>query len=307
MITNFFNKSKPVVLFVIILILFVFYIAALFLLNFNELSLPFFIKKIGFFIVFIFLLLFLNFIIHKNKLTKSNSFALLLIVLLLGTFYETMFTNNILFANITLLLGLRRMYSLRSGLNTKAKLYDAGFWIGVSILIFSWSIFYLVIVYAAMTIYRKLDFKNIFIPIVGVVTPIIIYFTYCLYFNNLDVFYNKLLFVKDFNFFEYNNFQLLIPITFLTTLLLWSIIALAPTLILAKIHTKRAWNLVLTHLLISAIVIVLTPVKNGAEMFFILFPASVIITKFLEKSASETFKNLILYLFILISIAVYFL
>ena len=73
------------------------------------------------------------------------------------------------------------------------------------------------------------------------------------------------------------------------------------------VNYKRSFNLVFSHLLISAIIISLSPVKNGSEMFFMIFPFTVIVTNFLQKSQSENFKNVILYLFFVISAGVYFL
>ena len=83
------------------------------------------IKRIGFFIWLGLFLLIVNFIVKKNKLTKDNLYALLLIVFLLGTFPEAMFSYSIVLANMALIFGFRKIYSLRSGLDTKLKLFDA--------------------------------------------------------------------------------------------------------------------------------------------------------------------------------------
>jgi hypothetical protein len=82
-----------------------------------------------------------NFIISKNKLTLDNLYGLLIGVILLGTFYESLFSTNLLLSNIFLLLAFRKIYSLSSNLNTKIKLFDAAFWIGIASLIYFWSFF----------------------------------------------------------------------------------------------------------------------------------------------------------------------
>lgn len=307
MIANFFNKSKPVVLFIVILSLFIYYTTATILFEFNLFSTLYFLERLGVFCVFAAFIFLVNFIIQKNNITQNNSYALLLIVLILGTFYETMFSNLLLFSNFVLLLAFRKVYSLRSGFNTKQKLFDAGFWVGIASLIYVWSFLFIVLIYLAILIYQKLDIKNFFIPIVGVVFPVFIYFTYCFYFDNLDLFYDKWIIDPNLNFGPYNQLKFLIPIAFLLTLILWSIISLTPKIVNKGVNTKRSWRLVLNHLIISATIIFLSPVKNGSEMFFMLFPFSVIVAKFLKKSDSNNFKNVILYLIVVISIAVYFL
>ena len=157
MIANFFNKSKPVVLFIIILSLFIYYTVASIIFDFNVFSAFLLLERLGVFCVFVVFILLVNFIIQKNNITQNNSYALLLIVLLLGTFHETMFSNSLLFSNFVLLLAFRKVYSLRSGFNTKQKLFDAGFWVGIASLIYVWSFLFIVLIYLAILIYQKLD------------------------------------------------------------------------------------------------------------------------------------------------------
>ncbi len=307
MIANFFNKTKPIVHFIITLGLFIYFISANFLFNLKAISALILAERFGIFLGLVLLMLILNFIIQKNNLTQNNSYALLIVALLFGTFYETMFSNQLLFTNIALYLSFRKIYSLRSGKSTKQKLFDAGFWVGISALIYPWSIFYIALIYLAIVIYQRLDFRNMFIPFIGVAAPIFIYFTYCFYFDSVELFNARWIFNPNLNFENYNQFKFLIPIAFLLTLVIWSIAVLTPKIGSEGINVKRTWRLVINHLLISALIIFLSPVKNGSEMFFIVFPLSVIVANFLKKSNSKNFKNLILYLILIISIVVYFL
>lgn len=307
MIANFFNKTKPAVTFIIILCFFVYFTASTFLFKLDEFSIFFFLNRTSVFIAFALFLIIAKFIINKNNLTQDNSLALFILVFLIGTFYETFFFNNILLANFTLLLSFRKVYSLRSVINTKQKLFDASFWVGIATFFNSWSILFLLLIYVGMLIYKKNDLKNLFIPIVGFLCPTLLYFTYFFYFNEVDAFYSHWIFDANFNYATYNSFKLLIPISFLLTLTLWSIISVTPNLVTISKDLKNSWGLILFHLFLSAIIIAISPVKNGSEMFFMIFPLAVIVTNFLQKRQSENFKNLILYLFIAISITVYFL
>jgi hypothetical protein len=307
MIANFFNKTKPATIFILVALLFVYYFTATFLLHSAELSFNFLIKRISFFIFIALLLLIVNFIVKKNKLTKDNSYALLLMVFLLGTFPEAMFSSNIVFANFALMLGFRKIYSLRTGVDTKLKLFDACFWIGVAILFYSWSIFYVLLVYLGMIIHQKLTVKNLFIPIVGFVTPVIIYFTYCLYFKDAAFFYNKFNYEINLDFSSYTSLKLLIPFIFLSITLLWSLLKVTPKVVSVRNNFKFSWDVLINHLLISAVIIVLAPTKNGSELFFLIFPSAVIVANLMHLIKSKIFINAVLYGFLLISVAVYFL
>jgi len=307
MIANFFNKTKPATIFILVALLFVYYFTATFLLHSAELSINFLIKRISFFVFIALMLMIVNFIVKKNKLTKDNSYALLLIVILFGTFPEAMFSYKIVLANIALLLGFRKIYSLRSGVDTKLKLFDASFWIAIATIFYSWSIFFVLLVYLGMIIHQKITVKNLFIPIVGFVTPMLIYFTYCLYFEDAEFFYNRFNYELNLDLDSYTSLKLLIPLLFLSLALLWSLLKVTPKVVSVRNNFKFSWDVLINHLLISAVIVVLAPTKNGSELFFFIFPAAVIVANLMHHIKSKIFKNAILYAFLLISVFVYFL
>jgi len=307
MIANFFNKTKPVVFFILTLLLLVYYVSVVVNYKFEAFSFLWLGQLVAVFLLIIVFLLISNFIIKKNALTQNNSYPILLMVLLLGTFYETMFNIEIVISNILLLLGFRKIYSLRSISATKLKLFDAGFWFGVAALFYAWSILFVLLIYIALIIFERITVKNLLRPLVGVITPIFIYFTYCFSFGSISDFYNCWDFNPNINYTSYNNLKLLLPITVSLAAVIWSIITLTPKVTVSGIHIKRSWRIVLNHLIFAAIIIAFAPNKNGSEMFFMIFPLSVIVTNYFRISPSENFKNLILYLFLIISISVYFL
>ncbi|MDD3722762.1 MAG: DUF6427 family protein [Lutibacter sp.] len=305
MIANFFSKTKPATIFTVVVLLFVYYFTATFLLHFGQMSISFLIKRIGFFLLLVLFLLIVNFIVKKNKLTKDNSYSLLLMVFLLGTFPEAVFSSNIVFANFALMLGFRKIYSLRSGVDTELKLFDACFWIGIATLFYSWSIFFVLLVYVGTIIYKKLTVRNLFIPVVGFLTPMLIYFTYCLYFESATFFYNKFDYEINLDFSSYTALKLLIPLLFLSLVLVWSLFKVTPKVASVRNNFKFSWDVLLNHLLISAVVVSLAPIKNGSELFFLIFPLVIIISNLVQLTKSKIFRNVILYVFLLISIGVY--
>lgn len=307
MIANLFSKSKPINVFSISLLLFAFYFISTFLSNPIEYSFGYITNWLGFFIWPLLILFIIKFIIEKNKLTRDNSFALLVSVLLLGMFPTTMSSNAIIFSNLTLLLAFRKIYSLKSGLNIKVKIFDAAFWIGISTLIYSWSILFVLLIYAGILLFKKNNIKNLIIPVIGVVTPIFIYFTYNFYFDSLDIFYQRLLFEVNFDFNYYNSLRFLIPILFLGITLLWSVVTITPKIITMGTNFKLSWSVLIYHLLISIIIVVTSPIKSGAELFYLVFPSSVIIANLLQNSKSSIFKNVMLYLFLMLAVVINFL
>ncbi|MDP3314292.1 DUF6427 family protein [Lutibacter sp.] len=306
MIANFFSKSKPATIFGIVVLMLTIYISALFKEEIKLITSFYILEKIGLLLVIVLFLFFYNFIIKKNKLTLDNSFGILIVVLFLGAFYETVLSYKLLLSNFMLLLSFRKMYSLHSGLETELKIYDAAFWIGVATIFFSWSVLFLLLIYIGLFIFEKLSFKSLFIPLFGVATPIVIFYSYFLIIDNQIGFYDYFNFQTSFDYSNYNSFKYLVPISFLLTLLLWSFFNVTQKIVLISNKLKFLWHLLISHLLISIIIASLTPEKNGSELFFIIFPASIIIANFFQKGKSKNFKNVLLYLFVVIVIGVHF-
>lgn len=307
MLANFFNKTKPATIILIVVVLFIFYVSAIALFDFTAFSVLFFIEKISIFIGFIIYLLLFNFVVKKNKLTLDNSFALLIIVLLMGSFYETLLNETVILTNFFLILGFRRVYSLGLATNIQKKLFDAGLWIGLAALIYTWSILFVILIYAAIFIFQKLSIKNLIIPIVGVVTPILIYFSYLLYFENTNGLISNINFEFSTNFSPYKSNALLSIIVFLTFFLTVSIISVTPKIAVAGKKLKLSWGVLLIHSIIAVAIIALYVEKSGAAFFFILFPAAIIIANFIQKIDSKYFKNAILFMFLLLAVSAYFL
>ena len=307
MLANFFNKSKPITQLSVVLLFISLYTVA----TFKEFSLPFstsfvFNNTLFFGWHVLFLLIF-NFIIIKNKLTKDSLFAVLISVLLLSAFYKSLFNNELVISNLVLVLALRKNYSFKSGFKMEAKLFDFGFWVGIAVLFYNWAIIFLLLGYVSLFIYQKVTPKNLLLPIIGVLTPLFLFFTYCFYMGKMIVFYNTLFAPPSFLFNSYNSWNLLIPITLLIVILLWSIFSMTPKIVSVSMKLKQNWNVLIINLLVGITVLLLAPVKDGSEFIFIVFPSSILIANFLENRFSDTFKNMILYLFLAVSISVFFL
>ena len=153
MITSIFKKSKPINFIIVFFItLLAFYTAKMELFSDSvaEVSI---LKQIGLFFVCYVSALLVNFIVTKHSLTKKNNYEILLFSLFLLAIPKTTSHTNILFANFFILLGYRRIISLRSMVSIKKKLFDAAFWIAIATLFYFWSILFFIMILAALFLY----------------------------------------------------------------------------------------------------------------------------------------------------------
>lgn len=307
MIANFFSKTKPSNIISVLLLLVVYYILSFYSLDFSEIT----FKEIAVeFVVlncWLLLLFFVYFIIRKNDLTKGNSYAILLYVLLIGFFSSAIHDVSEVLANVVLLLALRRVFSLEKKNRIKSKLFDAGLWIGVAFIFSPWALLFLILAYVGMSLYQRVSISNLLLPIIGFATPLFLVYTYCLLINKMEFFYSIFDVSWSLDSTRYQNLNLIVPITLVILMVFWSVLSFTPKVLSRANSLKNSWVLIVNYLVVAGLVVVFSPNKDGSEFLFSFFPIVVIITNYLESVRDNWVKEVILYLFISVSFIVYFL
>lgn len=299
MIANFFSKTKPINFLLLSILVAIIFIVAVLKVNLEPLSL-FLFTKYGLFLFLSVLTVFiLNFIIRKNGLTEDNSLAILFFIFMIS-YFPNIFANDGLFlSNFILLFAFRRIYSLRSSIETKEKIFDSSFWIGIASLFYIWSFLFILIVYAGIVIFRKTDWRNFVIPLIGIITPVFLSYTYLLAFDDLTRFYELWDFALNVDITTYVQQKMIIPFVLIGSLTLAAIYPTTKRSLLAKIDFKATWSLLLAHILVSLLVVLISPVKDGSEFLFLFFPLSILFANYLQVIERYWIKESIIYIFII--------
>jgi hypothetical protein len=305
MIANFFNKTKPINFLALSVLLFlVFTVGTIFVFTGNF-SLAYFFKKTYHFSILLFMLFIMNFIIRKNMLTDDNSYALFLYTIMLGIFPNSIENNHVIYANFFLLFSFRKIYSLRSNFQTTEKFFDSGFWIGIAFLFYSWSFVYLILVYAALLLFRKNNWRNILIPLIGFFTPIFLVFVFYFGKDNIDGFYNFWHLKYSFDFSTYAEKKIILPILMLMIFTMASVFPMLKKSYMAKKDFKNTWAVINFHILIAIGMVIVFPQKNGSEFFFLFFPLTILFANELQNIKKYWLKESILYVFVVVYGLVY--
>ncbi len=304
MIAKFFNKTKPINFLVLTVLSLIIFILAV-ILQFGEEPGSGYILK-NFLNLFLFLLfLFIhNFIIRKNSLTRNNTYALLFFILLFALFPYAITNYKLLISNFFIFFSVRRIYSIRSGINIKSKLFDSALWIGIAAMIYNWSILFLFLIYIAIFIFRELKWNYFFIPLIGFITPVYLFFVYELTAGKEILFKDLWAFNRSFDYSNYNHISLLLPISIILVFIIWSIYPTLSVALTAKKKRRSSFILLLFHLVITMIIALLAPVKNGSEFLFLFFPFSVLMANYLQIIKENWFKETVIILFFALTIAV---
>ncbi|WP_299156047.1 DUF6427 family protein [uncultured Tenacibaculum sp.] len=287
MLANFFGKSKPVNFVVLFALFLIYFSLGLFS---KELSFNLFKELLWFIVVFSVY----NFIIAKNQLTFDNSYAFLFFVILLGFFSDTLTINNTFFACLTVLLFLRKVYSIQSSKNTFHKLFDGGLWLGISFLIEPYTAIFIVLLYLSIYLHQRFTYQTLLIPLIGFGSPVFLYYTYCFWYDKTQDFY--LLFNWNFSFDLdfYLQTKYLFPVIFVSFFTLSAILLKSPKALAVLNSFRKNWILTLTHLTVSLSIIFLIKDKTGSELLFSFFPISIILANGLELFQKKWFADLII-------------
>lgn len=302
MLANFFGKSNPAN-YIIIFALFLCYFAASFFLGFSEVKEWLWLTSlIGLFVLLFF---FFNFILAKNKLTLYNSYGFLFFVLLFGIFPFTIFDRQELLVNVLLLIMLRRIYSLRTPKSVVKKMFDSGFWLSIVFILEPFTLVFGLLIYISIGLFQKLNARTALIPLVGFLAPLICYFSYCFYVDDVDGFLQLFAWYTDYDFSFYNSQKVLIPLIFVGIITIISILFKTPKVFLISGNYRKFWSLTILNLLVAIGFVVLTKDRNGAELMTVFFPVAVILTNGIESFSKTFFQDVILGILALIPIVLF--
>ena len=301
MLANFLGKSKPIN-FIILLSLFVciFIGNSLNLITSSDFELSLLFKSTCFLGLNLVIFFFYNFVVTKNNLTLDNFYAFFTFTILLIYFTAITHSAETLITLILYLIFIRKIYSLKSKKNTLQKLFDSGFWLSILFIIEPFTAIFSILIYSGIFLHQKSVSNTLIAPIVGFLTPLIIYFTYCLWFDKLYVFTN-LFYFDTFNSFIFRPENPYYWITaFILALSVMGMFLKSPKAFSVNNSFRKSWILLIINLLIALTFALLVPNKNNTELLFLLFPSAIIIANGFESVGSNFLKN-ILFLLLLTS------
>ncbi len=306
MISSFFGKTKPINYIILITFIFVFYWFVHFIVfdksySPTELFLQLIVLAILSFCLFV-----LNFILKRNKITGSHSYAILFFTMLLLIFPQTLIDNNSVLCTFFLLLATRRLISVRSLKNVRLKIFDATIWIAVASIFYDWALLYLILVFMVIYIYEPKNLKNWLAPLAGCFVVQMIMYCVLILQGNTDFFWEHYDFEYSFNkayFLNWiNSTKLVLYIVGISIVGLISFLSVGKAGI-GKVATLRL--IAMLFLLGLALeVLIATPGKYPIMVTF--FPASILLSKYVESIKKANVKEIVLMLSIFVPFMVFF-
>lgn len=301
MLANFFGKSNPANLIVLVALFTSYFFANFFMqpevLQTQALD---WVNLIEFAVLYLLLFFFYNFILAKNKLTLHNSFGFMFFVFLFGIFPSAILDKHSLIVSLLLLIYIRRTLSLRTFKAVISKIYDTGFWLGIMFLVEPFSILFVFVAMAMISLFQKLTIRYILIWLTGFITPVLLYFAYNFWFNEEKNILNHFALYTNYTFEVYKNtwFIILLVLTFSIT----TIVIKTPKIFSISGSFRKYWIWTILCLVCSIFYVFVFPNKTGGELMILFFPVSILLTNLVELVERQLIKNGILVFFFLLSI-----
>ncbi|MDB2321901.1 hypothetical protein N9V34_03160 [Flavobacteriaceae bacterium] len=296
MIATFFTKSNPIHYVFAFLYLF-----GLFLAHLNYYVSGFLIGAFSMFLLLTSVLL-ANFIISKNYINKKNNYSLVAVCFFIGLFMEQIFVfDDILIANVFLLLAIRKIYSIRTPTNINKKVFDASFWVLISSVFYIPTLYFFIVLIIALILYSQFNLKNLVVIILAIISATtFLYLLEIIKSGYLDLvdFTNLLFFdipTLDYISSFYENisslnwsvkiiifFSFFIPLIFI---FMWNRVF--------KTNERRRTTTLILLTTILALSIFISNL-NSMAFVFLFFPLIIIFTSCVEQAKRELVKNLVL-------------
>ncbi|WP_046755355.1 DUF6427 family protein [Kordia jejudonensis] len=299
MITSVFGKSKPINFILcsgIILIYFVIHLLS----SDKNISVALLSLELPVVFLLLFSLFMVDFIVKKNDLTQQNDYTLLIVALFIGFFPNIFEHITIVCIHVLVLLAFRRTISLRSLHSVKQKLFDASIYITAALLLDSWIVVYLFIIYIGIMLYVSSDYKNWLVPFVGVFVILNIYLTY-MYISGQNI--GAASIVKfdlqiQYSLENYKRIALHLLIT-----LLFCINIVILFLKIKTYSSQKKNSFLLTNVLFFIGITYVLFAKNTTynTEILLLFPLGIFTANLLENIENKRMRNILLILLMIVS------
>ncbi|WP_159801335.1 DUF6427 family protein [Flavobacterium sp. MK4S-17] len=302
MLASVFKKSRPINYVIIGVTLILFYF--LYLLKDTAWTGDYLeiLKKSGLLLLLAGSLFLVNFITHKNVLSKANTYAMFIFMVFLILFPTILVNQNIIISNFFLLLALRRLISLQSLITPKEKIFDASFWIFASAIFHFWSILYLVLVFISIIFHVSRDYRNWIIPFIAFFAVVSIYFMVMLMagHNILHELQENIRISFDFTYFE--NIYQNIALAIFSSVAVFFCFPYTVSISSKPLNLQSSHKKILFSFLLGVGIYVLSADKNNSFLAFTFAPLAIMGANYLESQENTWVREIVISLIVIIAL-----
>ncbi len=307
MISSLFGKTRPVNYILVLSVVFIFFSLAQ--LHQSDVFTPLsrFLWIIASLCCLLLSLFLVNFMVQRNQLTASDSYAMFFYAQFCILFQDSFADPFVLIAAFFLLLAQRRLISMKSMKNLKEKIFDGALYVFVASLFVNWTLLFIVIVWIYIYFYIPKKINYWLIPFAAAVTVALM--SWSVFFLSGDpqyLFEHFTFYFKPFKFVEVPTFSAVKTASFLILISISGIVAFIKQ---GKSGQGRLTQLRLLVIawIVGIVITFLTGERFVSAIAFAFFTSAVFAARYVESIRKDFIKDIVMYSFTAVSILVFFL
>ena len=299
MLTRLFSHSKPIAFIISSILLALAFIIENFFSSTIDLDSALVFKQMGALLVLFLIVFALNFIVKRNRIHKTHTYAVSSFILIIIAFPEVLRSSGFLIAYLFLVLAIRRLISLKSNTNLKQKIFDASLLLSISIWFEPFHWFFLPVIYFSVIMYASQNYRHFLIPLFGLSVGFIIHLCYFLVFKDSWLESSRLMFTwygvdSFFDTFKYTTLLGLILFV-----LIWVIFKLPLIYSRAKLHVSESLSVILCFICLSIAVILFNNKPISEDAIYLVWPLSILLGNYFQLKRTKLWvKEMFYFLFI---------
>lgn len=248
--------------------------------------------------------IYFNKIMVSQHIIKRNSFLPAFFYVIFSSMIPEMHTlHPAIFANSFLLLALQKTHGLYKLKKAQFRIFDAGLYIGLTILCFLPSVWYVVILIVGLTSYQIAGIKYHIISLLGVLCTIYLWATWVFFQENSisileNFFFNPFDTNRDIQWGDLHYLSVYLTFAFI------ALIAIRDLFLFIKqkdIKARKAFQINYTYLVLSFLALCTLPIIDFRQLHFLVIPISGITANYYLYTKKKKLPSVALFL-LLVSI-----
>lgn len=305
MIARFFEKTNPIIYVILTVVLLL--CSVIYSIQKAEVfEWGLLLKSLGVLVVLVIGLIIIERICHKKDITKNNSYAFLIAVLMMLMIPNVFLSWQVALSVIFVLFGFNLLLNMDASKHIKRNIFDASFLILAGVIFEFWAFIFMAMIYFSVVTSFQRDYRNFLVPLVSLFFVALIFITLgvVLEFDYKEMFLSQLQTKFKLDVFESTKEH--VGFSFLVA---FALIFLINMLMLYGSKTqikKNAYRKLIVFVIFGFMVFVVSSQKKATQLLFVIYPVSVLGANYLENIRDQKYKNFVLWVLLLSSFLMFF-
>ncbi|MDO4881316.1 MAG: DUF6427 family protein [Capnocytophaga sp.] len=258
------------------------------------------LSSFGIAILLIINIIIINSIDRQSHLSLGNSYLPFFILILTSFFPIVYYDIKIMISSVLTIIIFKKLLYADYNQDARLSFLDASMLVVIAFLFYNYSFLNIFLIWFSILSYGNKVYRNLFIPIIGVLIVFLLILVISIPFNLTNYFYNLInisfyLSIKDFLNKDFLPVILVVLINLsITSWCLW------------KRYKRKVSQFLIFITILGFLAVLFSQQKDASAMVFLTLPTSVSLVVILENIKRNWLKESVLWFFIIVSFSIFY-